>query len=71
MEQDVIKKKEDLIQELATNARISEYGCTCAVLAGDWERAMLEAERADVFRSSLIKTIENFVNSIEKEKEEE
>ena len=69
MEQDAIKKKEGLIQELATNARISEYGCSCAVLAGDWERARLEAERADIFRSSLIKTIENFVKSIEKEEE--
>lgn len=57
----------NLIQELATNARISEYGCACAVLAEDWERAKLEAKRADIFRQSFLKVAENYLNENEEE----
>ena len=66
MEQDIAKRKEDLIQELAMNARISEYGCTCAVLAEDWERAKLEAKRAEIFRKSFIKVTEDYLNDCSK-----
>ena len=64
-----LAKMESLVQDLATQSRIAEYACSCAVLAGDWERAKLEAKRADIFRQSFIKTTENYLNEMTKEEE--
>lgn len=62
-------KIEILIQDLATQCRISEYGCACAVMNENWEQAKLEAKRADIFRQSYIKTAENYLNEIMEEEE--
>lgn len=55
---------EVVIQDLATNARISEYDCSCAVLAGDLKRAEAAAKRAKVFRDSLMKMAEQHLKTL-------
>lgn len=42
-----LAKLQALVQDLATQSRIAEYACSCAVKSGDWARAELEANRAD------------------------
>lgn len=64
-----LAKMEALVQDLATQSRIAEYACACAVMSEDWERAKLEAKRADIFRQSFIKTTENYLNELTKEEE--
>lgn len=54
-----------IIQDLGTNARISEYDCSCAVLDGDLKRAEAAAKRAKVFRDSLMKMAEQFIKEEE------
>ena len=54
-------KMQALLQDLTTNARIAEYGCSCAVLAEDWERAKMEAKRANIFRQAFMKTAEQYL----------
>lgn len=66
MDQELVKI-ESLIQDLATQSRIAEYSCACAVMDEDWEKAKLEAKRADIFRQSYIKTAENYLNKLMKE----
>lgn len=64
MDQELVKLQ-SLVQDLATQSRIAEYTCACAVLNEDWERAKLEAKRADIFRQSFIKTTERYLNELE------
>lgn len=63
MDQELVKI-ESLIQDLATQSRIAEYSCACAVMNEDWEKAKLEAKRADIFRQSYIKITENFLKEL-------
>lgn len=63
MDQELVKI-ESLIQDLATQSRIAEYSCACAVMDEDWEKAKLEAKRADTFRQSYIKMAENFLKEL-------
>lgn len=64
-----LAKLQSLVQDLATQSRIAEYACACAVKSGDWARAELEANRADIFRQSFIKTTEKYLNELMEEEE--
>ena len=62
MTQVAVSKLEALISDLATEARIAEYNCACRVLSGDIEGATQEANKAKLFRDSMIKTVERIIN---------
>ena len=55
------QKCASIIHDLGTNARISEYECSCAVLEGDLKKAEVAAKKAKVFRDSLMKIAEQFL----------
>lgn len=57
-----VSKLEALISDLATETRIAEYDCACKLLSGDIEGATREANRAKLFRDSMIKTMEKIIN---------
>ena len=57
-----VSKLEALISDLATEARIAEYNCACRLLSGDIEGATQEANKAKLFRDSMIKTVKRIIN---------
>lgn len=57
-----VSKLEALISDLATETRIAEYDCACRLLRGDIEGATREANRAKLFRDSMIKIMERILN---------
>ena len=54
-----VSKLEALISDLATEARIN---CACRLLNGDIEGATQEANKAKLFRDSMIKTVKRVIN---------
>lgn len=57
-----VSKLEALIIDLARETRIAEYDCACRLLRGDIEGATREANRAKLFRDSVIKITERIIN---------
>ena len=57
-----VSKLEALISDLATETRIAEYDCACRLRSGDVEGATREANRAKLFRDSMIKIMERVIN---------